>query len=184
MLRGPDHHASQTHGPPVKPRKPADRLVYICSHCTRKWVSRVPYFSQFNESLSKTMRCYSCNSEVFPLARDTSKPKQSDFVAPSYGQREELPNFYINTCGAKNKHAIFGWEAITGFPVLFDTGAEVSVISTRSCGSIKNLTPSPMPFLKGVTGQKIDVMGKCLFLVDLGFSKVLDHIFFVGVVSR
>ena len=179
MFRGPKHHARQTDGPTVKPRKPADRLVYICNHCTRKWVRRVLYFSQFNESLSKTMRCYRCSSEVFPQSRDAFKSIQSDIVAPSSGQTEELTDYYINTCGEKNKHAIFGWEAITGFPVLFDTGAEVSVISTRCCGSIKHLTPSPMPFLKGVTGQKIDVMGKCLFLLDLGFSKVLDHIFVV-----
>ena len=85
----------------------------------------------------------------------------------------------MNTCGVQNSGAIFAWENINQMPVLFDTGAQVSVISIKYCGKAQDLLPVTVKNLKGVTGRKINALGMCIFPLDIGFSRVLSHTFVV-----
>ena len=70
---------------------------------------------------------------------------------------------------------MFVKEAITDMPVLFDSGAEVSIIAARCCVDKSNLRTLATHNLKGVTGQTITSLGECSTPLDLGFSRVLTH---------
>ena len=184
MFVGPKRHGTQARGPITKRNKRKEFLVYFCNRCTRKWVSRISLFSAMNDQLRAMMRCYDCNSEVFPQThgKNALANLKSERMAEykSGNNNDNFSGFYINTCGSQNKSAIFAWESITKVPVLFDTGAEVSVISTKHCGVIRNFNPAGgLVSLRGVTGQIIKVLGKCVFPLDLGFSQVLNHDFAV-----
>ena len=83
-------------------------------------------------------RCYKCSSKVYPHNFDARSPvhndsKIEDRATDIFSKVEEVR---INTCGTQSKSAIFGWEAIARIPVLYDTGAAVSVISRVHCGVI------------------------------------------------
>ena len=83
---------------------------------------------------------------------------------------------FVNTCGDQSGLKMFVMEAITGMPVLFDSGAEVSVIASSHCGYGEAVQPSVSGRrLKGVTGQDIVSVGTCTVPLDLGFKRVLTH---------
>ena len=70
---------------------------------------------------------------------------------------------------------MFVREALTKLPVLFDSGAEVSIIAVQNCGGSQNLGPPDSCSLRGVTGQNISSVGRCRIPLDIGFSRVLTH---------
>ena len=154
---GPSHHAQETNGPSSTSDSGMEKLVYRCHICSKKWVSRSLFLLQKNRwrSLTAMKRCFVCNAEVFPtnveINGDKRENRLSNSVSKSNGQQSEIS---INTCATDNKFAIFGWDSINSMPVLFDSGAEVSVITVEHCGMVNSLSPSKINCLKGVTGKK------------------------------
>ena len=166
MAAGQTHHAKHTIRPSSINERGRQKIFYHCNQCSRKWVSRV-FYTSLNSALNAMKLCYNCGAEVFTQ------------VNPSDNNVSVRSEILINNCAEDSKGAIFVWEHINGIPILFDTGAEISVISTNHCPMFKNLPPSIVTNLRGVTGQKISTLGNCRYPLDLGFSKVLCHDFVV-----
>ena len=92
-----------------------------------------------------------------------------------FPEAEGKANILVNTCGQLKGSRMFAKEAISDLPVLFDTGAEASVVAVDKCSSGKELMSVPAQQLRGVTGQEISSVGMCTMPLDLGFSRVLCH---------
>ncbi|MEC8569052.1 MAG: hypothetical protein VXY56_12360, partial [Pseudomonadota bacterium] len=157
MLSGPNHHATIKKGPPAAERSSS---FYRCSLCSRNWVSKNSFDFKNGVTLAAMKLCYSCGAQVFPQERETVKSYQS---------------LIINNCANDSSSAIFVWEYLNGVPVLFDTGAEISVISKRHCNIVNKLSPSSVKNLRGVTGQRINTLGIYRCPLDLGFPITFVH---------
>ena len=173
-LSGPNLHAQEKNGPSSMDRSSAGRLIYHCHVCFKKWVSRSIFLLRNNrwQGLVAMKICFNCNTEVYPVKRESIGKKSGNQHPVSLIQsNQSLSEVLINTCANDNKRAIFGWDVVNNMPVLFDTGAEISVITSEHCNFSSNLLPSKLNNLKGVTGQKINALGMCTFPLDIGFSK-------------
>ena len=167
---GQIHHARVSNGPvnvsqqTFSNHSANKRLFYYnCGDCGRKWVKRG--FQQNNN------HCFNCGG--FAQSEDGPMIANKDLSGGSSRTDKEI---FVNTCGEQSNLKMFAVESITGMPVLFDSGAEVSVIAACRCGGGDSLTPlSSGKRLKGVTGQEIVSFGKCTVPLDLGFSRVLQH---------
>lgn len=173
-LSGPNRHAQEKNGPPFMDKSQTEKLIYHCRGCFKKWVSRSYFLLRNNrwQELIAMKKCFNCNAEVLPVkTKSKHKASYNQHPIPLNQSKQPLPEILINTCANENKRAIFGWDCMNKMPVLFDTGAEISVITTEHCKFSNNLVPSQLNDLKGVTGQKIHVLGMCTFPLDIGFSK-------------
>ena len=195
--KSPDGHAEVKKGLVKSPKKFSDLLNFQCGCCGRSWTSRTVKTTKGGEKNSMTQRCFGCDEWVSPkgvksessLPHGTnrgsgmasggsarSKQSFSNHFSQSLNNRKESERqILVNTCGVQNGSRMFGKEAITEMPVLFDSGAEVSIIAARCCGGKANLGPPDTHNLKGVTGQSIASLGVCTIPLDLGFSRVLTH---------
>ena len=153
-VRGPDTHARWL-GP---------QFVCKCEECGRVWIHK-----RFT-MLRPTSTCFGCGARVTPTKID--KKHHTSDRSQKEGERHQV---LINTCREHSKAKMFAKEGITGRPVLFDSGAEVSIISAEACGSRRNLDSAEMYELRGVTGGCIKTLGKCRFPLDPGFSKTFVH---------
>ena len=150
FANGPDAHANFV-GP---------QFVCHCK-CGKVWVHKR------NAFLKPTSTCFKCGSQVTPIELQPGQgPMQSTKCT-----RQVL----INTCCEYSKAKMFATDIITGKPVLFDSGAEVSIISGDACGTWEDLDPANMYELRGVTGGTIKALGQCLVPLDPGFSKTFVH---------
>ena len=118
------------------------RLLFCCKKCGRKWVSWDPACLNGDRLMFSTItkRCYGCNEKV---AAVEYQPPQN-FTLQSVEKRE----FLVYTCGEMSKSRMFAKEAILDIPVLFDSGAEVSVIAAKCSGDIQTLQPISASNLK------------------------------------
>lgn len=107
-----------------------------------------------------------------PAPLSLNRTQRGDSPFPDAEGRVKI---LVNTCGQLKESRMFTKEAISDLPVLFDTGAEASVVAVDKCGRGKELVSVPVQQLRGVTGQEISSVGLCTMPLDLGFSRVLCH---------